>query len=194
MEKEGPVLESLMRRLAETPPDFLEEPRVANSGVVHVAAVVHDLLRMLHGTADAAQLRVFEGGTSQADRNRLAVTLLMCRLLSDEWFIHAGLRSETILELLNDGVSELARQVTARKFVVDADRREELARFALARLGLRPAGETMSQAQDRLTSISSAERARTLRASREAERRARAIREQLAKKAAEESADKWTRE
>ena len=39
-----------------------------------------------------------------------------------------------------------------------------------------------------------AERLRVIKAAREAEERARAIREAMAKKAAEEAADKWTRE
>lgn len=194
MDKEGPVLESLTRRLAETPPDFLEEPWIGGRGQIHVAAVVHDLLRLLGGIADASKLTVFDGDDSKATPNRLAVTLLLCWLLSDEWFRQIRPASEAVLELLEEGAAVLAKQVTSRKFVVDVDRREELARFGLARLGYRPAGETLAQAQDRLTSISSAERARTLRASREAEKRARAIREELARKAAEESADKWTRE
>ena len=88
----------------------------------------------------------------------------------------------------------ISLQVAARRFVSDPDRREELARVALARLGYRPAGETLAQAQDRLTTLNSAERARVMNASRAAEERARQIREALAKKAAEESADKWTRE
>jgi len=78
--------------------------------------------------------------------------------------------------------------------VQDPDRREELARVLLAHLGYRPAGETEAQASDRLSRISGTERQRLLAASRAAEERARAIREALAKKAAEESADKWTRE
>ena len=81
-----------------------------------------------------------------------------------------------------------------RGIVTDPDRREELARLALARLGFRPAGETVAQAQDRLTTLNSAERARVMKAAQVAEQRARQIREALARKAAEESADKWTRE
>jgi hypothetical protein len=84
--------------------------------------------------------------------------------------------------------------VPVEKFVSDAERREELARFCLARLGFRPFGETKPQAEDRLTSLSAAERARVLQASRKAEARAREVREALARKAAEESADKYTRE
>ena len=48
--------------------------------------------------------------------------------------------------------------------------------------------------QDRLVTLSSSERQRVLRASRAAEERARAIREALARKAAQESADKYTRD
>jgi hypothetical protein len=64
----------------------------------------------------------------------------------------------------------------------------------LARLDCRPEGETIAQATDRLSGLSGTERRRLLEASRASEQRARAIREALAKKAAEESADKWTRE
>jgi hypothetical protein len=84
--------------------------------------------------------------------------------------------------------------VAVEKFVTDPERREELARFSLARLGFRPQGETRAQAEDRLSSLSAAERARVLTAARAAEERARAVREALARKAAEESADKYTRE
>src|SRR6185369_6909824 len=125
---------------------------------------------------------------------RLSVTLLLCWLLSDEWFRPLHLRSGAVLELLGNGATELGTQVPSQKFVTDPDRREELARLALARLGYRPAGETEAQAQDRLTSLSSVERSRVLNASRVAEERARKIREALARKAAEESADKFTRE
>jgi hypothetical protein len=98
------------------------------------------------------------------------------------------------LPLLLQGGNELALHVAADKFVANVERREELARFCLARLGFRPAGETRAQAEDRLSSLSAAERARVLQASRQAEARARAVREALARKAAEESADKYTRE
>mgnify|MGYP003580705592 CR=1 FL=1 len=78
--------------------------------------------------------------------------------------------------------------------MLEPERREELVRTTVARLGLQPDGETAAQAADRLASVSGVERRRLLQASRAAEARARAIREALARKAAEESADKWTRE
>ena len=194
MQQEGPVLESLTRRLAETPEDFLAEPRIGQTGRAHVDAVVGDLLQLLNAPPQSGQLARFAGSDARLDRNRLAITLLLCWLLSDDWFRQSNLGATNILALLESGANELAAQVAARKLVTDPDRREELARFALARLGFRPAGETLAQAQDRLTTLNSAERARVLRAARAAEERSRQIRQALARKAAEESADKWTRE
>jgi hypothetical protein len=192
--REGPLLESLTRRLAETPDDFLAEPRIGRKGTVHVAAVVGDLCRLLGDPAAAAELASLGGNDAKRDRNRLAVTLLLAWLLADEWFRQVRPSRAGVLALLVDGASELAAFAAAASFVTDAERREELARYALARLDYRPAGETVAQAQDRLTTLSGAERARVLKASRAAAQRARGIRAALARKAAEESADKWTRE
>jgi len=194
MQQEGPILESLTHRLAETPEDFLAEPRIGQTGRAHVAAVVGDLLRLFGGSPAVDQLEVFAGTDARRDRNRLAITLLLCWLLSDDWFRNTKVEANDVLQLLGMEASEIAAQVAARKFVTDPERREELARTALARLGFRPAGETLAQAQDRLTTLSSAERARVMKAAQVAEQRARQIREALVRKAAEESADKWTRE
>ncbi|MFH1139349.1 MAG: hypothetical protein V1816_24975 [Pseudomonadota bacterium] len=190
----GPPLEYLMRRLADIPPDFLDEPKLGGAGRIHVDAVVHDLLKDLGLASDPGWLQTFQGGAPGPDRNRLTMTLLFCWLLHDEFFRRAGLGRSDVVALLERNAAELAGQGPAVRFVNDPERREELARTALARCGLRPEGETPAQAADRLTGLNSRERARVLAASREAEKRARAIREQLRKKAAEEAADKWTRE
>jgi hypothetical protein len=194
MKREGPWLEALTRRVAEAPEDFLAEPRLGNKGTVHVAAVVFDLCRSLGAAPPAAALARFAQGDVRQDRNRLGVVLLLAWLLADPWFREHPPSRDELLALLDEGARELAAQTPANKFLLDPERREELVRYALARLDLRPAGETVPQAQDRLTTLSAAERARVLNASRAAEQRARAIREALARKAAEESADKWTRE
>jgi hypothetical protein len=88
----------------------------------------------------------------------------------------------------------LAEYALADKFVTDPDRREELARLCLKALGLRPAGETEAQAQDRLTTLSTAERQRVIKAAQEAEDRARKIREEMARQAAYDAQMKSMRE
>ena len=50
------MLESLTRRLAETPEEFLAEPRIGQTGRAHVAAVVGDLLQLLNASAQADEL------------------------------------------------------------------------------------------------------------------------------------------
>lgn len=163
-----------MRRVADTPVDFLIEPRnTASPGGVEVSAVVGDLWRRWGHQPDTAALAVGAARpTAARDRERLAVVLLLCWLLADEAFSPTPPVPTTLKGLLDQGAADLAEQVTSVKFLHDPHRREELVRFALARLELRPAGETVAQAQDRLASLSSAERARVLKASRAAEARA----------------------
>jgi hypothetical protein len=194
MKIEGPPLESLTRRLTETPEDFLAEPKVGATGRVPVSAVVNDLLAQLGTSAETSLLEFFNGSDVPRERNRLSVILLICWLLADDWFKALKPDGAQVLSLLDETATQLAAQVVVKSYLNDADRREELVRTILARLDCRPAGETTAQAQDRLTSLSSVERERVLKASREAEERTRAIRAALAKKAADESADKWTRE
>src|SRR6266568_3288557 len=121
MQLEGPMLESLTRRLAETPEDFLAEPRIGQAGRAHGAAVVGDLLRLLGASPETSQLAPFAGSDVRRDRNRLAITLLLCWLLADDWFRRTKLEADTVLRLLEAEASELAAQVAARKFVTDPD-------------------------------------------------------------------------
>lgn len=193
MNQEGPTLEHLVRRLAETPADFLAEPfTTSGRGIIHVAAVATDLLAM-HGYS-AGNLTKINPDDSTPARRRAGVCLLICWLLADAELIAKNIPPDSIVHLLTDAAAELASQNSAIKYRDDPERREEFVRYSLARIDLRPAGETAMQAQDRLTALSSVERNRVLAASREAEARSRAIREALARKAAQESADKYTRE
>lgn len=189
----GPPLEQLTRRLAETPAEFLGEPRIGGSGSVATAALVGDLLRGFGMSADRATLDRF-AGNSRVDRNRLMLVAVATWLIADEWFRDTPLARDALVGLLTDTIAELAQATAVTAFVEDAERREELARTTLATLGFCPEGETEQQAADRLSAVSATERQRLLRASRDAEARARAVREALIRKAAEESADKYTRE
>ena len=193
MQNPGPPLETLLRRLADTPPDFLDAPRIGAAGEVRVAAVVNDLLARGPGRASLQELQRFDS-RSNDDAARLRVALLMAWLLADDTFAPAALSREQLLKVLDITAAELAQGAAVTKYLHDPERREELVRVTLANVGLRPRGETVAQATDRLSALSATERRRLLEASRAAEARARAIREALAKKAAEESADKWTRE
>ena len=189
----GPALEPLLRRLIETPPDFLGPPHRAGRGRLHVAAVVHDVLASYGVTAPRELLTMLSGDFAGISDNQLTLSAVIAWLLADDAW-QSCTTPAALAAVFADVAPALAAGAEASRYVFDPDRREELARSVIARLGLRPAGETENQAADRLVSVSGVERRRLLKASRGAEERARAIREALARKAAEESADKWTRE
>jgi len=106
----------------------------------------------------------------------------------------AGFCTTRALNFLRNDLAELASLAQAEKFIADADRREEIARLCFRALGLRPAGETEAQAQDRLATLNSAERQRVIRAAREAEARASEIRRKMAEEAARQAEMKAMRE
>jgi hypothetical protein len=190
--REGPDLAALVHRLAECPPDFLEEPRIGDAGIVDVAAVVWDLMFDLIGTAVAFDPAPFVARGPE-DRARLRIVLVASWLFHDAWFRGKEL-GQPILIVLANSFTELAALVPADKLVRDDDRREELARLCLARLGLTPKGETPAHAADRLAMLDSVERYRVVLLTQEAEARAKHVREALKKKAAEEAAAKVSRE
>ena len=190
----GPPLQLLLKRITECPVDFLDEPRVGSRGQLAIAALVGDCLRGADYRASKFELKYFSGESGNASRTHLQLVALCIWLLNANWFRDADINGMALWQFLRNDIAELAQSSQADKCLRDAERREELARFTLARLGYRPEGEIEAQACDRLSALSSVERQRLLKESQAAERRAREIREALARKAAEESADKWTRE
>jgi hypothetical protein len=190
MEREGPALETLTRRLAECPADFLAEPRIGARGKVEVAAVIGDLVRELGGAPlSKAQAESLMEGSGPRVRKRLSLSLVACWLLADPWFRAQEQVAGEALAFLSEGLGELAEMVPPAAAVSDPDRREELARLCLKSLGLRPARESEAQAADRLTTLSSAERQRVVNAARRAEVRAQKVREEIARRKAAAEAD-----
>lgn len=190
----GPPLHAITRRLAETPGDFLAEPRIGGLGAVAVDALLADVLFAMGKPAGPEVLAAFGSEQPASQRNLFKLGMVAAWLLADDWLVTSPPVRLRLNEFLLTALPELAAQSPAGAYVAESDRREELARTLLARLGFRPEGETIEQATDRLTMISAAERSRLLEASRTAEARAREVREALVRKAAQESADKWTRE
>lgn len=188
MRHSGPALVILQRRLAETPPEILDH----TSAQVPTVALVHDVLLRYQAELVARDLAPFSG--SAAQHAWYDVTRLLCWLIADPAFATFKLAPENLISLFSDVAREAHQFGTASAFREEPERREELIRLALNALDLRPDGETGQQAQDRLSAVSAAERQRVLAAARAAEQRARKVREALAKKAAQEAADKWTRE
>jgi hypothetical protein len=186
MQHEGPQLEVLTHRLGECPAEFLLPPLGMLSGVINVAALVADHFRAIGIAIPTVSL--------PRDARQLSHISLATWLLGDEWFADRPELATPAERLFGAGFANLASVVTAEQCVRDPDRREEFARTCLAALSLRPKGETIEQASDRLAALDSVARVRVLRDTRASEARARQVREQMARRAAQEAAAKTTRE
>lgn len=187
--REGPPIQVLTARLAACPAEFLAPPRLGGSGVVEVAAVVSDLLVDLGGPAldrsVAAWFRPPEA--SDGDRDFLSCALVASWLLAAPE-LRADGDAAVAFSVLTADMRALSPVVRARSLVEDPDRREELARWCLRQLGLRPAGETDAQADDRLATLDSGLRAKVLHETASAVRRAEEVREAMRRREAEEAA------
>lgn len=183
--REGPPIEALHHHLCEIPAEFFDSSRA------DPAALAHDVSLSLDAFPDTGLLRAVRDA---ADAGKAALVPLCCWLLTEPGLRRVGVSTAGIRQLLAVTAIELARYAKPKQAIDDVDRREELIRLALSDLDMRPAGETAVQAQDRLSAISSVERERIVRAAQAAEARAKEIREALARQAAQEAADKWTRE
>lgn len=187
-------LQALTHRLSECPPEFLLEPQISGRGEIWVDAVVADLLVDLGAERPPpARLGRFHPD-DDARRDELRVVLVACWLLHDEWFRAQACFGDAALSWLDGGLEEVSAVVAADAFVNDAERREELARRCLSALGLVPAGESSSQAADRLATLDSVEQARVVSAMREREARARELRRKMEEQRAREAAARYTRE
>lgn len=187
----GPLIDDLTHFLAECPPEFLADPATPSTSGIRVDAVVFDTLLLLGGTTSHKSMRVFEPGEQRNAANRIA--LVMCWLVSHPWF-----RDQDLADLTHKALAELPGEIAPllkpERLVTDPDRREELARLVLRRLGVVPKGESETHAADRLKSISSVERKRLLDETRAQVEHAQRLRKAMAEKQAREAAARYTGE
>ncbi len=189
---EGPAIEALLRRLAETPAEFLAEPRIAGNGAVTVDAVVFDVLADLGHRMSDGELREFRD-RKPAERNWLRMVLIGAWLVHDDAFCGIG-AGPKVLRWFLERLRKLALLVDAEQFVADADRREEMSRILLDATNLTPAGESAKQASDRLSTVDSVERARILAETRAQRERAEQLRKEMEAQRAREAAARYSRE
>ncbi|HEV8269608.1 MAG TPA: hypothetical protein VGR00_15300 [Thermoanaerobaculia bacterium] len=191
-----PSLPEWSRWLVERPAAFRADPEGFPGGFVRVRAVVADLFEMLGGKASDALLSAFDASSAgEVERNRLRFVLAACHVLAHESLREAGgAKLSGVGKLLSQELASLAAVLPVDRLDADEERREELVRRALRALTVSLPGESAHEAEDRLRQVDSVERHRVLAETAEREKRARAVRDAMAKKAAEEAAAKVSRE
>lgn len=196
----GPDLFYLLQRLQNCPEEFFRLPVLLSSpknyaGEIYVGAIVNDLLFDLGVSEDPRKIyESFQMKHSTQNQNYLQLVIITSYLLEAPWFTSAKKFGNQAKELLGVKLKNLAGVVEAKEFVLDSERREELVRFCLKELNLKPKGETDNHALDRLTTVNSIERQRLIEESKAAQKRAQELREAIARQEAEEAASKWNRE
>jgi hypothetical protein len=196
MKQEGPLLAALTHRLSECPDDFVDVGEQDDGGLC-VAALISDFFRRYGDgnpiVAGDPFLRTLvsehQGRAAIRHAGLLSVSLW---LFYDAWFSDKPQFSTPIWDLLrSNGFRSVAQLLQAKQAIADPDRREELVRICLNGLELRPQGESIAQATDRLMTLNSVERERILRETAAAEKRAREVREAMARVKAMESVSRY---
>jgi hypothetical protein len=191
-----PPLAEWLRWVAEMPSAFHSLPEEFEGGSVQVRAVVSDLFETLFGTP--ADLAIVSACTpsdlGKRELNRLRWILAACHVL---WHPHlrANAGNKAVIErLLVQELAGLAAVVPIDSLLREEERREELVRRVLRAADRDIPGESEQEAEDRFRQLDSVERYRVVAAAAERERRAREVREAMARKAVEEAAAKVSRE
>lgn len=190
------TLSALLRWLRGMPGAFRAQPVGFPGGEVRVRAVLADLWDEVTGQpAPPALLAAFEAQSDgKTERNRLRLLLAAAHVLWHPTLRASRPQPERLRRLLIQELPAMAAVVPADSLLDDEERGEELIRRALRAAGLHLEGETTHDAEDRLKQVDSVERHRVLAEAAQRERRAREVREAMARKAAEEAAAKVTRE
>ena len=142
----GPELSALLIRLRQASPEiFLKN--------VDATAVICDFLRdheQIDQIKKFSDFHNFKKYKNLQDMCLLALWLYLSEDFKDQEF--SGL-----LEFFELGLAELSNLVLAEEVLEDSDRGEEFVRRCLQAIDLRPLGESISQAEDRLRTLDSVE-------------------------------------
>lgn len=196
MKNEGPSLAAMTHRLAECPEEFLNICDHAN-GSTCVIAILADFFRRFDDNPmriDDPFIAKLSSAKFTANQQRhLGLLSLAIWLFYDPWFSDRKEFGPPMWNLLKgSNFQSISQLLKPRTVLSNPDRREELVRVCLSGLDLRPEGETVSQASDRLMSLNSIERERILKETAAAEKRAREVREAMARAKAQESVSRYT--
>jgi len=194
---EGPSLEAMMDRLAAIPAVFTEDFNKAGSS--HSGPVLTDIVNdLLLDTGDRPispdEIKTLESSAGKKNYQRLIA--ILCHIYHDPFFIENRPAAGLIRKLFfSQKLPALGAVIdNENTFISDPDRREELCRLALISVNMFPRGEDEKRAKERLATLDSIERKKILDKTREAQQRAREIREAMLRKEAEEAASKMSRE
>lgn len=199
----GPSLVSLTQRLFQMPKEFLFSPilkipsnRKNLKHTIYIPAIYSDLCYFIWNEfPKAEELKFLQVSSTSSDLNLLSIYSITIYLLHYPFFKNKPFLKEKVWLLFSEKLPSYKNIIKAEKFILDAEKREELSRFVLYHLGYIPLLETERYALERLTSLDSIERIKLVEATRKAQiAREEAIREAIRRREAEEAASRMSGE
>ncbi|HNI26261.1 MAG TPA: hypothetical protein PLJ29_07885, partial [Leptospiraceae bacterium] len=178
-------------RLMDCPKEFYSSDRSYRSETEN-KALFSDLHFFLTGKyPDEKMLALIP---SDKDENLGRCASMCTYILFHQWFRNRKEAAELSAMFLSSVLPAYSSAVSADEFAGNSERREELIRLLLYHLGYFPKGETEKYSLNRLAALDSVERDKVIKESREVMKKVQALREAMARKAAEEAASKMTGE
>ncbi len=187
---EKPTISQMIHHIKKCPSEFLRRPIQNKIGETHTAALVNDLLRSLSNQPTA--VATFALDPQSHTLAELHLMQISCWALSHPFFSRVDTR--LIAGFLKTGLKQVAGLVKTESWITDEERAEELARMIFSACNEIPAGESSSEAQDRLTSVDTVNRIKVIEKSRKAMERAKELRRKMAEEKAREAANIYGRE
>lgn len=185
-----------MDRLAAIPAEFLAGfCRPGENDGLKLSALVNDLLvESGDPPVTESEVKILDSHSDRKPHSR--IISLLCHIYHDPVFVEMKVSTGYIRKFIfSQSLEALGASVDDPEiFVTDSERREELCRFALNCVNMYPSGEDEKKAKERLLALDSVERKKILDKTRQAQERAREIREAMLRREAEEAASKMSRE
>lgn len=185
-------LEYYLNLISKSPKEILDEKIFEKPFELDLNALVKDLYFEFEFKLEDWNSEKFDFDPKK-ENNYCRIVLLICFFLSDKSFKNLNLHFTKIKSLILS-FKKISDLIPIKNFLYDMERKEEFIRLNLNSLGLILKNETIAKFQDRLKSIDSIERQNMFEESKKLRERARLLKEEMARKEAEEAASKMNRE
>lgn len=181
--------------LRKCPPIFLQDSLLQNEDGIDTSAILTDLFRSVSGRFLEVDFNLPKRRQLENQKaNYLKSLHIACWLFSHPYFIGRNSLVPKIHEFLFNDLKPICDIVEFEKWIEDEERTEEMVRTGLFVCEIQPTGESIDEAIDKLSAISTIDRQEILKKSSQAMKRMMEIRKKMAEKKAQEAANPYGRE
>ena len=185
----------LVTHLKKCPEIFLKPSNLLARDGLDSIALISDTYRMVSAIFLKKELNVpAKINFNSIDDNYWKAIHISCWLLYHHSFRNKPALENKLRLFWFEELYHVTQYVKYKEWITDEERAEEMVRLLLLCFEILPNGESIAEAADKLSSISSVDRQKVLRQSYEAHERIMNIKREMAEKKAREAANTYGRE